>query len=408
MTSVTTSAVPPVGQVVLGAHLRALREQAGLSQDAAGKIRKSGALPLGDSLTRPPAPDATPGNRSRNTLQSSPLRPKRFVMPRDLLTNFPRLFEGVPWGSPVEVYAVTKYSGTRNQGRGSRTVRWGADTHLVSLICEIEGDIEARLLAIDVPTDADALVVVAEGSSHETGPDGTHGVFEIRYFHGVTRMGETDTLIIYRERDIPAQFDNAVGPTTVCIKHLLGAPQTRVMPVREWLAAVAASRASTYLSGWNENAAPGEAPPWIRVKYKNRSPEEFFASQLRRLVIGAVASICWEASGEGEALPPDIRRSMGRGITDTKSEFDEPLAVAAARALTRLTWPELVATSESDDLLPFRKSTAETVPGIILGQCAAIAQKPAEVTLGQWSPYASQAGVNNTLGILKSTGWLSE
>ncbi|MEV8391053.1 MULTISPECIES: hypothetical protein [unclassified Streptomyces] len=327
-------------------------------------------------------------------------------MLRELLERLPQLFENIPWGSPAEVHAVVKFSDTRSRQTGLRSVQWSGDTYLFDGIRKIEDNPEIQLLAIDVAPDVDALVFVSEAVSTEETPDGSVQNFEIRYFQGVTRQGETDTLITYRSPGIAAEFDNVTGPVTVCLEHLLGAPPRRSLLVGNWLAAVAASRVSDYLSNWNEGAPPGQAPLWISARFEDQ--QEFFSGQLGKLTGRAIASVCWEASNGGMALPPRIRHPMAGMIAQAASEFDLSLALDAARELVRLTWRELATHAQSADLLPVRKDIANKVTDAMLGRFAGTVLEPAEVILNQWAPYAGQTGADEALDILRSTGWLSE
>ncbi|MFE4829910.1 hypothetical protein [Streptomyces sp. NPDC056672] len=330
----------------------------------------------------------------------------RGIVLRELLGHLPQFFESASWGSPARLYMLAELSDSSDRGGWVSSVQWGDHTYALKEACEISENLEIQLLAIDVTPEVCALILIAEAWSTEERSDGSERDLQIRYFHGATRQGETDTLITYRVPGIPSEFDDVTGPATICLEQLLGVSSRRSLPVTAWLAAVAASRVSNYLSDWNEGAPPGRAPLWISARHGDQ--KEFFSHQLTDLTGRAVASVCWEATGEGTLLPPEVRQSMADLIAHADSAFEVSLALDAARELTHLTWQELTDNAQDEDLLPVRKEVARSVDEALLGQFAGTVMESADVILNRWAPYAGQAGVDGALDVLRSTGWLGD
>lgn len=322
----------------------------------------------------------------------------------ELLNALPAVFLRDDAVRTPRVYEVTAASSA--EGRESMQVETESGAFSLRRIMAIDSQtpMEFQLLDLEPSPDVLALVVVAEAWSTEFSENESQ-TFDILYFQGVTRSGESTALITYRNQDKPAKFDNLQGVQRVCLEVALAAPNQGMMRVSQWLAANVASRVSDYLSEWNQGAPPGEAPPFIATQCSG-SQAVFFADKLVELTGGALTSVCWEASNEGELLSSDLE-ALVRGMVTGEREVDVEGSVSAARELSSLSWPVLVSQSRSGRLLPVEPVVARSVSESLLSRFAASVTEAASEIYQEWVPYAGAAGVESAMQILRDAEWIS-
>ncbi|MCC4319132.1 hypothetical protein [Streptomyces malaysiensis] len=321
-----------------------------------------------------------------------------------LLSALPRFFETGEWGRQPVVYAVNHARKIKSESYPI-VVETEGGTYLLEKLQELGGDVhmELQLLDLTVAPDVLALIIVAEGWSTEQLPNGTDQTFDILYFQGVTRAGESNTLITYRNSAMSTKFDPLKGTLRVCLEVILEAPIRDFMQVRQWLAATAASRVSRHLSEWNQGARPGHAPPFIAMQCDNQ--ESFFAAKLSELTAGAITSVCWEVSDDGNLLPGQLREPMHEMVIGD-SEVNTSLCVSAARHLATTSWSDFISHVRDGSLLPIDPFVVHRFPGSVLGRFAADQIESAEEIMREWSPYAGEAGANRALNIFRAARWI--